>query len=195
MHIFDSVQWLALRDVYFARKKDLGEPDSDYWLRKIFRWYSHYFATPLHEVEDLPLVDVLRAWYEQAYEDMEEQDLDQLVARMSIPEAKQRELDREEDRLKSLEFEDMQDAEVQNAKIDAMHRMGDAVVTTGNALSNMIREMRAAGGKESSLVGTTRKMPSKLPPDIRMQFVDPEELERELNTDPFALFAEQQRKK
>lgn len=46
--------------------------DSDYLLRKIYRWYSKTFFTPLHEVEDLPLEDVLTAYFEEAYEMMPE---------------------------------------------------------------------------------------------------------------------------
>lgn len=49
-------------------------PDEDAHLRRIFRWYSQTFHTPLHQVEELPVVDVLQAFYEDKYETMAEED-------------------------------------------------------------------------------------------------------------------------
>lgn len=48
------------------------DPDEDYTLRDIFRWYSREFSTPLHEVEGLPLENVLLNWFEVQYQDLEE---------------------------------------------------------------------------------------------------------------------------
>ena len=50
--------------------------DSDYVLRHIQRWYSRTFATPLEEVDDIPVEDLLRHFFECRYEEMEEEDLD-----------------------------------------------------------------------------------------------------------------------
>lgn len=47
-------------------------PDQEANLRHIFRWYSKTFSTPLHEVDDLPVEDILLHWFEVQYEDMEE---------------------------------------------------------------------------------------------------------------------------
>lgn len=44
--------------------------DPGYVLRYVFRWYSEKFHTPLHEVDDLPMEDVFRAFYEVRYEEM-----------------------------------------------------------------------------------------------------------------------------
>lgn len=60
--LIESVQLRALAAV--TRK------DSAYMLRQIFRWYSKTFFTPLHEVEALPMEDVLIAYYESTFEDM-----------------------------------------------------------------------------------------------------------------------------
>lgn len=49
------------------------EPDDDAWLRRVFRFYSRTFSTPLHEVERLPLEDVLRAFYEEVFDQMDEE--------------------------------------------------------------------------------------------------------------------------
>ena len=39
-------------------------PSAEFSFRKLFRWYSKTFATPLHMVEKLPLYDILQAYYE-----------------------------------------------------------------------------------------------------------------------------------
>ena len=39
-------------------------PAPEYSLRRIFRWYSEKFHTPLHVIDDLPLHDVLTHYYE-----------------------------------------------------------------------------------------------------------------------------------
>jgi hypothetical protein len=49
--------------------------DDDYVLRYVFRWYSKTFHTPLHQVADIPVVDVLTAYYEELYEKMEVEEL------------------------------------------------------------------------------------------------------------------------
>lgn len=51
-------------------------PSPDYMLRRVFRWYSKTFHTPLHEVENLPLHDVLVHYHEANYEELEEQELE-----------------------------------------------------------------------------------------------------------------------
>ena len=47
-----------------------GKPSVGYFLRRIFRWYSRQFSTPLHEVSSMPLIDVLREYYEARYEEL-----------------------------------------------------------------------------------------------------------------------------
>jgi septal ring factor EnvC (AmiA/AmiB activator) len=48
------------------------QQSNDYQLRSIFRWYSKTFHTPLHLVYNLPELDVLQAYYEDAYEHLSE---------------------------------------------------------------------------------------------------------------------------
>jgi hypothetical protein len=76
MDIFEAVKINALQSVV--------NPDSDYYLRFMFRWYSKTFHTPLHVVPDLPLIDVLTAYYENMYENMKEEDLYEEKLRSSM---------------------------------------------------------------------------------------------------------------
>jgi hypothetical protein len=68
-----AIQILALRNTI---KFDEGAADHEYALRRIFRWYSKTFYTALHVVETLPLEDILRAWWEQKYEDMTPEEIE-----------------------------------------------------------------------------------------------------------------------
>lgn len=63
MHHYEAIQLIALRDVL--------KETPDYMLRKTLRWYSVKFHTPLDAVRKLPVEDVLQAFHECAYEDME----------------------------------------------------------------------------------------------------------------------------
>lgn len=60
-----AVRLIALRDVVLA-------DDARYHLRRKMRWYAMTFHTPLHVVETLPVLDVLRHYYEAQYEALEE---------------------------------------------------------------------------------------------------------------------------
>lgn len=50
--------------------------DSEYVLRFIKRWYSKTFSTPLEEVDDIPVEDLLTHFFEERYQDMDDEDLD-----------------------------------------------------------------------------------------------------------------------
>lgn len=64
-----------IRAVKLNAMKSVSDPDTDYYLRFICRWYAKTFFTPLHVVADLPLEDILTAYYEESYERMDEKDL------------------------------------------------------------------------------------------------------------------------
>jgi primosomal protein N' len=61
-----AIRILALKEVLS------DTPSSDYEIRKIFRWYSKEFCTPLHMVDELPMYDVIRHYWEYQYESADE---------------------------------------------------------------------------------------------------------------------------
>jgi len=61
------------------------ERDSDSHWRKICRWYSKNFYTPLHTINDLPRLDVLQAYYEDVYNDMSDVELHDEAQRLLKP--------------------------------------------------------------------------------------------------------------
>jgi len=69
LNIFEIAQMQAMRAVVSPTDEDC--------LRRIFRYYSTTFNTPLHVVSNLPLEDVLLAYFESVYENMSEEDLEE----------------------------------------------------------------------------------------------------------------------
>lgn len=63
-------------------------------MRRIFRWYSERFHTPLHLVEDIPLTDILQAFFEVQYEELDPEERHNLAIHLlETPEERaQREL-------------------------------------------------------------------------------------------------------
>jgi primosomal protein N' len=63
MDDLQALKILALRAVLDPKS------DPDYSLRHVFRWFSKTFHTPLAQVEEMPLEDILRHYYEDDYEE------------------------------------------------------------------------------------------------------------------------------
>ena len=103
MNLLKAVKVNALRDVLFKDRPDRRDQvDPAYWIRSTLRWYSKTFSTPLHVVEELPLVDVLRAYYEETFEGMSEDELEDLRIRVT---------ETPEEAAKRLEAQTLQEAD------------------------------------------------------------------------------------
>lgn len=74
----------TLRVIKINAMVAIKKPDYHAFLRKIFRWYSKTFFTPLKDVENLPIIDVLSTYYEELYDKMEESEIKQEVVRLSM---------------------------------------------------------------------------------------------------------------
>ena len=100
-----SIRIRALADV-------LNGKDSNYLLRRLFRWYSKTFHTALAEVSELPLEDILRVYWEEIYENLEEPELED--ERMQL-------LESEQDRSHRLakEEEELSEADAYAARVAA----------------------------------------------------------------------------
>lgn len=80
MDYWHALQLKALKAVLY--------PDRDYTLRRIHRWYSKTFFTPLEQVYDLPEEEVLLAYFEDNFEELSsnperEQELESLKFRLT----------------------------------------------------------------------------------------------------------------
>lgn len=89
----EAVRYIALNNVFDAKRKKPLDRDPEAHLRKVFRWYSKTFFTPLDEVENLPLISILLNWWEVHYEELAE---DQASEK---PGSGKRRLEEERDRL------------------------------------------------------------------------------------------------
>lgn len=94
------------------------KPDVAASMRRIFRWYSREFSTPLHTVDTLPLEDILQAYYEDRYESMEEPLLEQEMAEMSLTPAERAKVEAAQTEADE-EFEAMVLAQIKQAEDQA----------------------------------------------------------------------------
>lgn len=58
------------------------KPDREAWFRGICRWYSKEFSTSLLDVYDLPTEHVLQEYYESRFEEMEDEEREEHIARL-----------------------------------------------------------------------------------------------------------------
>ena len=75
-----SIRLIALNN---AISKDFL-PDDAIW-RRIARYYSKNFNTPLHLIDTLPRLDVIQTYYEDVYESLEDNDLHQELESVLTP--------------------------------------------------------------------------------------------------------------
>lgn len=152
MNKYEALRLVALQGAY--------KPDAESNVRFVLRWYSKTFHTPLHEVYELPLEDVWLAYYEERYQALEKEDLDEEVSKaLESPEARnEREMEDEAEKASSLEFAKMS---------EAMNKVSKVVDKVKETIDHLKKVPEAA-----------------LPPvpvmeeNIQMEFIDPDEMEK-----------------
>lgn len=147
---------------------------SEYLMRHIFRWYSERFHTPLHEVDDLPLEDVLQHYFEVRYEELPDELSDD--EEEHLRETREERLAREANEAAEKEDDDaffrqvQAEAAAQRAKAPKLDEklqpaerpLMIAAPTMGEVLPTHFAEV--AQGAEPKI--------KEVPPEINMQFVD-----------------------
>lgn len=173
MNIYDAIRIKALRDVVKGNSPD-------YALRKVFRWYSKTFATPLTQVEDLPVEFVLQAYWESMYEDMEDPKLEAERVELTKTEAERKAEDRawDEQQAEEVAFTQMV---AQTKKIEDLKPEGiKALVPTPEEKPPTPVEQATHGVEKLNEVLNNIK---ELPPDVRMTFVTDEDMSALLEED------------
>lgn len=157
------------------------EEDQEYQLRHIFRWYSRNFNTPLYQVEELPLVEVLQAWYECQYESIvhdETREEELLKELLDLSE------NEEQRRKREMETERKLDDDEQFAKTVEEAEPPPTKKDPGT-MQELVEEVKSRQDmdipkrkkfSEAELPATIKT----LPPDVNMSFVDSDEFERGL---------------
>lgn len=165
MTLEDAIRLRALRVVL--------RPDREYFLRRVMRWYSKTFYTPLAQVEDIPTEDLLQTWYEERYAEMAPEDLDRERAELlETPEQRYERILREEaDEAEMFEMSRVVAAEEERKK-------------AAKAKEKKIAETQPALGPikpvEMSETDLPRPVVATVPPDITMSFVDDAAFQAEL---------------
>jgi len=161
MDMLTAVQLRALRNVY------LDDAERDYHYRHIARWYSRQFHTPLHVVDELPLIGVLTAFFEEKYENMEEEYRHQEVLRLvEAPEER-----------KARQAREQLGSDDQFLK-DAF------VVDTAKAEQARVKQLLVEGvSPKENLAATDAKELIAVvdEPDIKMSFSSSDDFEKELD--------------
>lgn len=189
MDLPEAIQLASLQAVLRHKQRKDNLLDLEYTLRKIFRWYSKTFHTPLHEVDSIPLSDVLAAYWEEHYEELEDKDLE--VERIRLIE------DEEELKLRQIE-EDANEVdvwEIGQEEKSAAEEIGAAATKLVEAVQHLKDESFAgfsrSSGDETRLVNSLPGL--KALPDIKMSFASEDEVD--LDADTFGLLADPKAKK
>lgn len=74
-----STFWSDIRTIAL---QDMLQETGGYVQRRIFRWYSKTFATPLHQVDDLPLDFVLQHYFEAMWEALQKHEIEEEVEKI-----------------------------------------------------------------------------------------------------------------
>lgn len=166
MNKFDALNLIALKGAL--------KPDGESNLRYVMRWYSKTFFTPLHDVPDLPIEDVWLAFFEERYHGMKREDLEEQVAlALETPEERNSRVRAEEDA---------------KAQEDAFVAMSEKMARTAPKPVPLPANPDPAGLlsqipnlPETMPDAANREAVGPLEPDIKMTFVDPDEMERLMN--------------
>lgn len=124
------------------------DPNEVYYYRKICRWYSETFHTPLHEVHKLPADTVLTNYYESIMEKIPHNDLyDQVKV----------------DFLPDLVAKDEEDNEAYAQALEAEQQLTMA--------RNIAKKLKNQQNPQS----LTQENPPAQPADVSLKFDDPQE--------------------
>lgn len=163
MDNISALQLVALRDVI--------KGSGDYNIRYIIRWYSKTFHTPLHVVEDLPIDDILQAFFEVRYEEMPDEMRHQEIVKL---------LETEEQKAARRKAEDEADAEGAEFAAQAEKQIVAKEAKKVQVEQKKADSFQKAADSIPDLVPVTTERPPpdiKIHPDIKMTFVEDNEFE------------------
>jgi hypothetical protein len=92
-----SEQFSLIRSTQQIAMAAVLAPDVAAVYRRIARWYSRNFNTPLHEVEELPICEVLLHYFEERFSMMKSEDVEDLRKVLARTESEEAEAKKEEE--------------------------------------------------------------------------------------------------
>lgn len=145
------------------------KPDEESWIRRIQRWYSREFSTPLHMVGELPLEEVLLHYFEEMYEKLKPEERHDLAIKI-IETPEEKEVREAEERKSEEELIEM--AKADNDRIQAK------LLRAKQTLDSL---------KEIDSVGPSKKSPIKRPIKIPPKSLEAEEVQISFEEAPQSL--------
>jgi hypothetical protein len=134
----------------------------DYFIRRMMRWYSREFNTPLHDVYGLPLEFVFQQYFENDFEGLEQQDINAKLKFLALSDEKLQRLMREED----AETADMHEFVEETKREDEIKEK-----------QRQLEEQKEKLAKQDIVSASPGTV---IPPDIHMTFdVDDVDLDRD----------------
>lgn len=162
MDVYEAIRIKALRDV--VKKDDMAA------MRRVFRWYSHEYHTPLHIVEDLPIEHVLLTYWENHYEDLDDSQLEKEVAEAVKTE--------EEKRREELEYDArLADTVEFNQHVSKNLPSKIADIKTEPPKGPMVPDLQTQQPLQIEQEKVLLSEIKELPPDIHMKFEVPEDFD------------------
>ena len=147
--------------------------DPEYVFRHILRWYSRTFSTPLHEVEDLPIDEVMRHFFVVRFEDMDESELEEeeLDLRLTDAEKKTKAEKEKTDSVADDDFYALMQAKANATSPAVKPATADGAIPTTEPLP------LGLPANFQKLADTAEAAEKMIPPDIKMTFVSDKEIE------------------
>lgn len=170
MTVFEAIRLQAMLAVV--------KPDHEALLRRVRRWYSKTLNTPLADVERLDPYAVLREYWEDHYEDMDDDRQQQEIEELT--ETPEEALER--DRL--FQKEEVDSIRIRK-KIEANEALAAAAKAAGEAAPTAPKPfMKFAAPKPPGKDTSLSKLPEKKAEDtVKLTFVSSDDLEAELRGD------------
>lgn len=157
MSLAEDLQIIALREVL--------ADTNEYRLRWLFRWYSKTFSTPLSSVKEIPLTDILQAFWETTYEAMEPEAIEDERQRLleTAEQRRDRILREDAERSEADRFAEEIEAQAKRApqKIEDLQVKEPQVVKT----REKIKEIELPDPKKPPV------MPTELPENVSIKFM------------------------
>ena len=155
MDLYEAIQQQAMLAVV--------DPDDDAWIRRIFRFYSKNFATPLHLVPQLPLEDVMRAYFEELFSNLDEEDREERVEWLLMTPEERRD-DRSAEKtlegrddafLANLNAEVASGATIKRPKEQKRHLIGTEEKSLPEGMKKLAAHIQRARARAAKLAGAS----------------------------------------
>lgn len=174
INYFDAIQLISLDNT--LKLKNNKPTSREYDFNRIFRGYSRKFYTPLHVVYTLPLHQVLTAYFDDLFENMENEDLEE--ARIDL-------LKSEAERAKEAENAEAND----NSDFELLEQMAKEAESSAKLVSEMAQKgiKPLINNRAEPSLGNPLLEQPKLMPDIKMKFISESEMSKTLENDSLGL--------